>query len=102
MAYPPHCGPQSSQPILIIKQDPRRCTVGIIELAIVERPEKGGKTSQPQAESDWDEETDTVHRAILLSRNALATTISDEIDIAKAAISGVTKPKIASGTARKL
>jgi hypothetical protein len=33
------------------------------------------------------------------SRSALATTIMDEDDIATAAISGVTKPSIAIGTA---
>lgn len=38
----------------------------------------------------------------LYKRNAFKLTITDDIDIAKAAIGGVTKPKIAIGTVIKL
>ena len=84
---------------ILINQDAQGCTIQIFKLAATKRPEKGAKAQQAEPESNRDEEGDPRHFAAPFRRRALATTITDEPDMASAAISGVTMPMIAMGTA---
>ena len=86
-------------PVFIIDQDAQGRTVKIIELAVFERPEKGRKAKQAKPKRYGDQKGDPGHRATPFSRKAFPTTIIDDPDMASAAINGVTKPIIASGTA---
>ena len=88
--------------LVLVDQDTERRTVEIVELARANRPEKGGQRGKAEAERERDEQGEAVHRAARRRRRALATTSSEDPDIASAAISGVTRPAIASGTARTL
>lgn len=84
---------------ILIDQDPQGCPIQIFKLSAAQRPEKGAEAKKAKSECDRDEEGDARHFAAPFSRSALATTITDEPDIASAAISGVTMPIIAKGTA---
>lgn len=86
----------------IIYQDAQGSAIKVIKLAAAQRPEKGTKAQQTQTQRDRDEESNPGHFAAAFNRSAFATTITDEPDIANAAISGVTIPMIASGTATTL
>ena len=88
--------------ILIIDQDAQRRTDEIFELARTRRPEKGGETGQAERQGYRDQDDETGHRAAPRNLRAFATTSKDEPDMASAAISGVTCPAIASGTASRL
>lgn len=88
--------------IRIVDQDAHRSALEVIKLPVAHCPEESSQTDQPEAESNRDEQQDAVHRTAARSRNALATTSSDEPDMARAAMSGVTSPAIASGTAMAL
>ena len=88
--------------VLIVDQDAQRRAVEIFELARTRRPEKGGQTGQAQYQGDRDQDDETCHRAAPRNLSALATTSKDEPDMASAAMSGVTCPAIASGTASRL
>lgn len=85
--------------LILINQDTQGCAIQIFELSAAQRPEKGAEAKKAKSECDRDEEGDARHFAAPFSRSALATTITDEPDIASAAISGVTMPIIAKGTA---
>lgn len=93
------------------------CSVQILELAALHRPEKCAKPRKPHAERDRNQPCeevahastgrkprDRVSRACPPDdrRSALATTRIDDVDMAIAAISGVTYPAIASGRASAL
>lgn len=68
-------------------------TVEILELSVPKRPEEGGKSREAEGQCDGDEEEEGVHAEgsfNRLRRMALAMTSSDELDMASAAISGVT------------
>jgi len=97
-AMPSHAAAPSVIPI-ILDQDTHGGAVEILELAIANRPEECRETRKAKAEGERDEQQDAVHRTAPLNRSALATTNSDDPDIAAAAINGVTWPRIASGTA---
>ena len=71
-------------------------------MSILDRPEKGFEPGQAKPERNRDQNRNPVHLAALSSRIALATTISDDSDMASAAIKGLTSPKMASGTATRL
>ena len=85
--------------VLIINQDAHPCAIQIIKLAGLQRPEKGEKANQAKPQRDGDEQQQTVHFAAPRRRKALATTMMDDPEMAAAAISGVTSPMIARGTA---
>lgn len=89
-------------PILIIIQNPERRPIQILELTRSCRPKECRQPQQPKPKRDGQQQREDRHLAAPRSRSALATTTSDEPDIASAAISGVTSPAIASGTARTL
>ena len=88
--------------IVILDQNTQRGPVEIVELPRAGRPEKGCKPGQSEREGDRDQHNEPGHVAAPRSLSALATTIKDDPDMASAAISGVTCPAIASGTARTL
>jgi hypothetical protein len=65
-------------------------------LAVAQRPEESRKPGQPEGKRDRYEIDQHIHDA-RLARSALRVTSTDEPNIAAAAISGVTKPAIATG-----
>lgn len=87
---------------VFVDQNTLARSLQVIELPVRQRPNEGGKTTQSKQQGDRDEKADPAHRAHRVSRSALTTTMIDEVDIAIAAISGVTSPSKASGTARIL
>lgn len=107
---------------LVVLQHPVRRAVEIVVLTGVEAPHKGGKPGNSEEERDGYQEDKAAHagtpraadmprarvtRGPLVTgpaanRMLLATTTMDEADIASAAISGVTCPAMASGTAMQL
>lgn len=84
---------------LIVNQDAQRGAIQIVELAAAQRPEKGTKPQKTKPKRNGDEKGNSGHFAAAFSRKALATTITEEPDMASAAIKGVTSPMIAIGTA---
>ena len=93
---------------LVVEQDTLRCTVEILELAGSHAPQKSKKPESAKTEGDGDQEQENCHATLPAfaftrpARKALSTTIIDELDMARAAMSGVTMPKMASGTAARL
>lgn len=91
---------------LVVEQNALRRPVKIVELPGAHAPQKGKKPQSPQAKRDRNEEQQDGHDAFSFplrpARRALRTTMIDELDIATAAMSGVTRPMIASGTAARL
>lgn len=88
--------------MFVVDQNAERGAVEIIELACTQGPEEGGEAGQAKQQGDRDKEKHAIHLTAPLSLRALATTMIDEPDIASAAISGVTLPAMASGTAMAL
>src|SRR5271165_3392460 len=90
---------------VVVADRPPGGAVEIVELAVLERPEESRKAEAAERERHRHEIDEHVHRPTPFAwraRNALSVTRIDEPDIASAAISGVTNPKIASGTAIRL
>lgn len=87
---------------VLVDQDAHRGALRIVELPAAQRPVKRGQPGKAEAQRDRYEEDEAVHFAAPLNRSALATTMIEEVDMAMAAISGVTLPITASGTARTL
>jgi len=85
--------------LLFVDKNAQGRTIEIVELSGSQRPEECRKAEKAQEQSDRDQEKNTIHRAALLNLSALPITMIDDPDIASAAISGVTRPMIASGTA---
>ena len=76
--------------VLILDQYSQRRTVEVLELPRSRRPEECGQASKAKAKCDGEEKGEAGHFVAPRKRNALATTISDEPDMANAATSGVT------------
>lgn len=90
---------------LIVGDRPPGGAIEIVILAVLERPEKGRKAERAQRDRERHQIEQDFHQAVSLcrrARKALSITSSDEVDIAAAAISGVTRPATASGTASAL
>lgn len=90
---------------LIVGDRPPGGAIEIIILAVLERPQKGRKAERAKRDRKRHQIEQDFHQAVSLcrrARKALSITSSDEVDIAAAAISGVTRPAIASGTASAL
>lgn len=90
---------------LIVGDRPPGGAIEIVILAAPERPQKGGKAERAKPDRKRHQIEQDFHQAGSLcrrARKALSITRSDEPDIAAAAISGVTRPAIASGTASAL
>ena len=95
--------------------EPRRLVIGdgaprrafeVVILPVLQRPEKSEQADQPEPQRQRHQKDQHFHQdllsATLRARSALSMTRIEEPDIAAAAISGVTTPLIAIGTARKL
>ena len=77
--------------------------VEIVILPAPERPEKCQQPDQTQSQRQRDEDYEDFHDAPRgRARSAFSMTNREEPDIAAAAISGVTRPAIAIGTASRL
>lgn len=90
---------------LIVGDRPPGGAIEIIILAVLERPEKGRKAEPAKRDRKRHQIEQDLHQAVSLcrrARKALSITSSDEPDIAAAAISGVARPAMASGTASAL
>ena len=79
-------------------------TIEIIELARLQRPHEGAEPRKPQQQGRRDQVDQNAHALppANLARNAFVVTRIEEPDMASAAISGVTKPAMAIGTATML
>ena len=77
--------------------------IEILILSVLERPEKREQTGKAEPERQRHENDEDFHQnlrtATERARNAFSMTRIEEPDIAAAAISGVTMPLIAIGTA---
>lgn len=87
---------------VVIDKDADGGAIEIIILASLQRPEEEGQPAQAKQQCAGDEDGDAVHFELPRSRSALATTMIEEPDMASAAMSGVTMPAMASGTAMTL
>lgn len=90
---------------LIVGDRPPGGTIEIVILTVPERPQKGRKAEPAKRDRKRHQIEQDFHQIVSLrrrARKALSITSSDEVDIAAAAISGVTKPAMATGTASAL
>jgi hypothetical protein len=87
----------------IVEQNAERGAVEIVELTGAQGPDEGGKAEKPQEQGRGDQIEERIHSALhaglRCSRKAFKITMREEDDIATAAISGVTSPADANGTA---
>lgn len=88
--------------IVVIQQDPMGSAFEILVLVRAQAPEECAKTHGAERDRDRNEECYDVQERIPCSLSALSVTIKDEPAIATAAISGVTRPSAAIGTAMTL
>ena len=85
----------------MIIENPRGVALRIVVLTVPDGPPEGGQAGQGEQERERREQQDDGHRRppVRFIRNALRVTTSDEPDMATAATSGLTRPKIAAGAA---
>ncbi len=88
--------------LILVDEDAHRGPVRVVILPGAQRPEKGDKTAEAEQQCGRNEDEQAVHLTAQRSRSELPMTISELDDIATAAISGVTRPAMASGTAKTL
>lgn len=86
---------------VIIAQDPVCGPIEIIELTALERPHEGCQPDKAQKQGSGNEVDQNAHvrPPARRARSALSVTMIEDPDMASAAISGVTKPATAIGTA---
>lgn len=79
--------------------------VEVVELAGMERPEKGRERERSQSEGGRNEPGERAHvwkasarQGLVVNRRAFSVTAMDDVDMAIAATRGVTNPSMASGT----
>ena len=87
--------------VLVVEDAPSR-TFEIFILVGPDTPDECDNAQPTQDQGDRDEKPDYAHRRRPARRSALLTTSNDELDMVIAAISGVTMPSMAKGTARML
>src|SRR5690242_11756586 len=106
---------------LALEQNPRGRALEIVILAVFQRPHEGRKSYQAKPDRNRNEEEEIDHSVASTAssgmarragsrsrrprwprRSAFATTMSDDADIATAATSGVTSPRMPSGIATRL
>jgi len=92
--------------LIVVGQDPVGGPVEVVVLAGAQAPNEGGEAEPAQEQGKRDQVEQVGHGAAVgggrESRSALPTTRRDEVDMATAARSGVTRPATASGTANTL
>ncbi len=91
---------------LIIRNRPPPCSLQVVVLPVLERPEKTRQPEGAEGECQRHEEYQDFHQQSSLAprwaRSAFKITSTEEPDMAAAATSGVARPAMASGTASKL
>ena len=89
---------------IIIADRPPGGAFEIVKLAVAQRPQEGGKSEAAERQREGREVHDDIHRepCARCALSAFKVTKIEELDIAKAAMSGVTPPSTASGTAIRL
>jgi len=97
---------QSQRRSIVVGDGPPGGAIEILILSILERPEKREEAGKAEAQCQRHENDEDFHQdlrtATERARSAFTMTRIEEPDIAAAAISGVTMPLIASGTASTL
>jgi len=97
---------QSQRRSIIVGNRPPGGAIKILILSVLERPEEREETGQAEAQCQRHKNDKDFHQdlrtATERARSAFTMTRIEEPDIAAAAISGVTMPLIASGTASTL
>lgn len=89
--------------VVIIEQNPIGRAVQILELTRPQCPKKSGEPQSAKDQCHWNQHQEIAHQTLLDDRrNALVMTITDEVDIEMAAISGVTIPMTAIGMVKTL
>lgn len=92
--------------LVVILQNAISGALQIVELPGPERPQEPGKADEAEEQRDGNEPGKSTHGASLMvmarNRTAFAVTRIEEVDIATAAIRGVTKPAAAIGTKIRL
>src|SRR5690606_3592331 len=123
-ALRPHGLSAAGDRLLVVQQDAFGRPVQVLVLAVPERPQERAEAPEPQPQGDGDEVEERAHSAgssavatpicgraagagrapcqPRRTRNAFATTLSDDPDMASAATSGVTCPRMATGRATRL
>ena len=87
----------------VIAKDAMRVAVRVIILPVPERPEKGNEPESAEKQRNRDQDDQHFHGpGPYFSRSALSDTVIEDVDIARAAIKGVAKPRRATGTATAL
>src|SRR5262245_53070806 len=112
--------PRRSIGDVVVREHAQGRPFHVVVLAALERPQEGGEAEQTEAQRGGDEVDEHVHAGLGLgwsagatacgagsarrraARSALSVTISEEPDMATAAISGVARPAMAIGTATAL
>jgi hypothetical protein len=91
---------------LVIGNRPPPRPFEVVVLAVLERPEKSHQADETKRQRQWHEKYQDFHQPTPLAprcaRSAFDITSNDDPDIAAAATSGVARPAIASGTAKRL
>lgn len=92
--------------VVIVEQDALCRALEIVILPAPQRPEKTGEPEKAEDKGGGHEENEDIHLLPFalprFSRSEFSVTVIEELDIATAATSGVTKPATASGTATAL
>ena len=80
-----------------------RIALRIVVLAVPQRPDESGESEKPEPQRHRDEQGKHQHgRTSYFRRSAFSDTVRDEVDMASAAMSGVARPAMATGTATTL
>lgn len=90
---------------IIVRQGAPARAFKIIKLPVAQSPHEGCEPNQAKQQSQWQQKHKNIHanRSIgQRARKAFKVTITEEPDIAKAAMRGVASPAIATGTATRL
>lgn len=88
---------------ILIRKDAIGCSGRVIELSRTGRPDKSAEAEKSQSDRGWDQKEKIVHdKRFIPGRIAFSVTMIDDADMAMAAISGVTNPATAIGTAMTL
>lgn len=85
--------------VVVVPQNSVCVPFGVIELSALQHPPKSCQPQTTKSKADWDQQAENFHQR---TRNAFSETVSDDADIANAAIRGEHRPATARGTARML
>lgn len=97
-AFRDRCEPMIASLVFVDQYSLRRA-FEIFVLSRSEAPQERHKTDRPHRDRGGRQEDQDIHARLPCIRSAFKVTMIDELDIATAAISGVRKPRAASGAA---